>query len=120
MSQEKGLQILIDAAEYHADDLNFPEDAMMHIQNLIANTTSEGDSESYDIADDDSIPVETIRAYFELGIVWVVIDCFVNSFFSWRQPSLSLKSTAIQLLLYPCGKAVKLLPDWGFTVRGKR
>ncbi|KAK9312007.1 OPT oligopeptide transporter protein-domain-containing protein [Lipomyces starkeyi] len=143
MSQDKGLQILMDAAEYHADDLNFPEDAMMHIQNLIANAESEGDSESYDIAvrveavlidsfspypevravcdpyDDDSIPVETIRAYF-LGIVWVVIGSFVNSFFSWRQPSLSLKSTAIQLLLYPCGKATQLLPDWGFTVRGKR
>ncbi|KAK9243326.1 OPT oligopeptide transporter protein-domain-containing protein [Lipomyces tetrasporus] len=143
MSQEKGLEILRAAAEYHTDDLNFPEQAMNHIQNLIANAESEGDSESYDVAvrveavlidsfspypevravcdpyDDETIPVETIRSYF-LGCAWVIIGCFVNSFFAWRQPGLHLDSTAIQLLLYPCGKAMQLLPDWGLTIRGKR
>ncbi|KAK9357579.1 OPT oligopeptide transporter protein-domain-containing protein [Lipomyces starkeyi] len=143
MSQEKALEILRQAAEYHADDLNFPEHAMTHIQNLLQKTEFEKDEESFDIGvrieaalidgfspypevravcdpyDDETIPAETIRSYF-LGIVWVVIGCFVNSFFSWRQPSLHLQSTAIQLLLYPCGRAMQLLPDWGFTVRGKR
>ncbi|KAK9372456.1 OPT oligopeptide transporter protein-domain-containing protein [Lipomyces chichibuensis] len=132
MSLEKGLEILRQAAIYHTDDLNFPEQAMAHIQNLIGNAESEVEAvliDSFspypevravcDPYDDETIPVETIRSYF-LGVVWVVIGCFVNSFFSWRQPSLHLQSTAIQLLLYPCGRAMQLLPDWGFTVRGKR
>ncbi|KAK9258909.1 OPT oligopeptide transporter protein-domain-containing protein [Lipomyces tetrasporus] len=44
----------------------------------------------------------------------------IRQFFSPRQPSISLSSTVIQLFLYPCGRALELLPDWGFTFRGKR
>ncbi|ODQ79362.1 hypothetical protein BABINDRAFT_161768 [Babjeviella inositovora NRRL Y-12698] len=69
--------------------------------------------------DDPSVPVETIRSYF-LAFIWTVIGSGVNEFFSHRQPSISLDTSVIQLFLYPCGKILELLPDWGFTVRGKR
>ncbi|KAK9318825.1 OPT oligopeptide transporter protein-domain-containing protein [Lipomyces orientalis] len=68
---------------------------------------------------DTDMPVETIRAYV-LGAIWVAVGSFINEFFTFRQPSLSLGSTVIQLFLYPCGKFTQLLPDWGFTFMGTR
>ncbi|KAK9319311.1 OPT oligopeptide transporter protein-domain-containing protein, partial [Lipomyces orientalis] len=65
-------------------------------------------------------PVETLRAHF-LGIIWVAIGSFINQLFANRQPSLMIGSTAIQILLFPCGKFLaKTLPDWGITLFGKR
>ncbi|KAK9453142.1 OPT oligopeptide transporter protein-domain-containing protein [Dipodascopsis uninucleata] len=69
--------------------------------------------------DDPTIPVETIRAYV-LGCIWVAVGSFINEFFYFRQPSLTLQSTVIQLFLYPCGKFTEFLPDWGFKLRGTR
>ncbi|KAK9460482.1 OPT oligopeptide transporter protein-domain-containing protein [Lipomyces oligophaga] len=41
--------------------------------------------------------------------------------FTFRQPSLTIGSTAIQIMIYPCGKFLaKVLPDWGVTVFGRR
>ncbi|KAK9460480.1 OPT oligopeptide transporter protein-domain-containing protein [Lipomyces oligophaga] len=70
--------------------------------------------------DDPGLPVETIRAYF-LGCCWVAIGSFINQMFTFRQPSLTIGSTAIQIMLFPCGKFLaKVLPDWGVTVFGRR
>ncbi|KAK9475851.1 OPT oligopeptide transporter protein-domain-containing protein [Lipomyces japonicus] len=69
--------------------------------------------------DDPTVPVETIRAYV-LGCLWVAIGSFINEFFNYRQPRLTLQSTVIQLFLFPCGKLTELLPDWGFTFQGTR
>lgn len=45
----------------------------------------------------------------------------VNTFFSPRQPSISLSETVLQLLIAPAGWGMaKVLPDWGFTFRGTR
>ncbi|KAK9453083.1 OPT oligopeptide transporter protein-domain-containing protein [Dipodascopsis uninucleata] len=138
------MQILKNAVDIHKDDMNFPGTSMDLIQALIDGTSLQTMSPlEFDMAvrveatlidsfspypevrsvvdpyDDPTIPVETLRSY-ALGLIWVVLGTFVNSFFNWRQPSITLQSTAIQLLLYPCGKASQLLPDWGITVRGKR
>ncbi|KAK4442623.1 oligopeptide transporter 2 [Podospora aff. communis PSN243] len=71
-------------------------------------------------ADDVSIPSETIRAHL-LGYMWAVIAQFTNSLFNSRFPAITLSSAVAQILLYPCSYALAwILPDWGFTFRGKR
>ncbi|KAK9249475.1 OPT oligopeptide transporter protein-domain-containing protein [Lipomyces tetrasporus] len=145
MSVEESFQIVQDAAAYHDDDYNFPSETLERMNLLLQGLEPTGlDRETYELelrieatlikyhspypevravcdpTDDPTIPVETIRAYF-LGCVWVAIGSFINEVFDERQPSLSLESTVLQLLLYPCGKFLQYtLPDWGFTFRGKR
>jgi hypothetical protein len=41
-----------------------------------------------DPVDDQTVPIETIRAYF-LGISWAVIGTFMSTFFNSRFPSIS-------------------------------
>ncbi|KAK9319373.1 OPT oligopeptide transporter protein-domain-containing protein [Lipomyces orientalis] len=145
MTVEESLVILREALEYHDDDFNFPTQTLSKIRLLLeGQEASQMDPETYELdlkleatlmkyhspypevraicdpTDDPSMPVETIRAYF-LGVLWVAIGSFINEFFSLRQPSLSLRSAVLQILLYPCGKFLQYtLPDWGFTFRGKR
>ncbi|TWU75371.1 hypothetical protein ED733_000554 [Metarhizium rileyi] len=70
--------------------------------------------------DDVNIPCETIRAHF-LGYFWAVLAQFTNSLFSSRFPSINITSAVTQILLYPCGLLLAaVLPDWGFTLGGKR
>lgn len=70
--------------------------------------------------DDPTIPVETLRSYF-LGLVFMAGSTALNTFFSPRQPAISIGSNVMQLLLTPCGLFLaKVLPDWGFTLRGVR
>ncbi|KAK9469149.1 OPT oligopeptide transporter protein-domain-containing protein [Lipomyces arxii] len=145
MTVEESIEILTEAAEYHKDDFNFPRETFDKIVLMLKGEQNSGmDHETYDLAlkleaimmkyhspypevravcepiDDITLPVETIRAYF-LGLIWVAIGSFINEFFSVRQPRLSLRSSVLQILLYPCGKFLQyILPDWGFTVRGVR
>ena len=70
--------------------------------------------------DDVDTPCETIRAHL-LGYIWAIIAQFTNSLFNSRFPNITLSSAVAQILLYPCGMLLaKILPDWGFTLRGKR
>jgi OPT family small oligopeptide transporter len=70
--------------------------------------------------DDPSIPCETIRAHL-LGYTWAILAQFTNSLFNSRFPAITLQSSVAQILLYPCGTFLALvLPDWGFTIGGKR
>ncbi|KAK7203960.1 OPT oligopeptide transporter protein-domain-containing protein [Myxozyma melibiosi] len=145
MEVEKGIQILQETYANHFDDVNFPSDDLEYVRILsLGYEHFQGDLATYELDvkvmaalidshspypevravcdpfDDPTIPVETFRVYV-LGIVWVGIGSFVNEFFQQRQPSLTISSTAIQLLLYPCGKLwAKIVPDWGFTFRGTR
>ncbi|KAK9364971.1 OPT oligopeptide transporter protein-domain-containing protein [Lipomyces kononenkoae] len=144
MTKERGLEILSGIAEYHNDDVNFPDSTMSRIQFLLQGQEAcQMDSESYEIAvkveaalidsfspypevravcdpfDDPEMPCETFRAYL-LGLLWVVIGSFVNQLFYFRQPPLNLRAAAIQLLLYPSGKFLQTLPDWQFTIKGYR
>ncbi|KAK9468634.1 oligopeptide transporter 2 [Lipomyces arxii] len=141
MTVDEGLDVLERAIEYHEDDVNFPTDVLDKIHDLVRGVGRENVVQ-YEIdvkieacfikfhspypevravcdpVDDPTIPVETLRAY-ALGIIWVSVGSFVNEFFGQRQPRLSIQSTVIQLLLYPCGKLCELLPNWRFTVLGK-
>ncbi|KAK7203707.1 OPT oligopeptide transporter protein-domain-containing protein [Myxozyma melibiosi] len=145
MTVDRGIEILKETYEEHFDDVNFPPEDLEYVRVLsLGYEVFEGDFETYaldvrvmaalidshspypevravcDPFDDPTIPVETIRVYV-LGLIWVAIGAFVNEFFQQRQPSLTISSTAIQLLLYPCGKFwAKVVPDWGVTFRGKR
>ena len=70
--------------------------------------------------DDPDQPCETIRAYV-LGMIFMGGATALNTFFSPRQPAISISSNVLQLLLAPCGQFLaKVLPDVGFTIRGKR
>ncbi|KAK9319421.1 OPT oligopeptide transporter protein-domain-containing protein [Lipomyces orientalis] len=144
ISTEEARSILEGAIEYHEDDPNFPDKTMSKIKSLVkAFSLGEKDESSefdlkfeavligyispypevrsvVDATDDVDIPVETIRAYF-LGIVFIITICGVNQFFVTRQPKISISAAVIQLFLYPTGKILeKLLPDWGFVIRGTR
>ncbi|KAK9385885.1 OPT oligopeptide transporter protein-domain-containing protein [Lipomyces mesembrius] len=145
LSENEAMEVLREAVEYHEDDYNFPAHTLEKMHLLLAGEEEYGmDHESYvldllleatlmkfhspypevraicDPMDDVNLPVETIRAYV-LGILWVAIGSFINELFSFRQPSLTIRAPAIQILLYPCGKLLeKILPDKGFTLFGKR
>ncbi|KAK9447308.1 OPT oligopeptide transporter protein-domain-containing protein [Limtongia smithiae] len=141
---EEALEIIKQALVDHYGDVNFENETYDKLQKLADGPESfDGDFDTYDLEcrleatvikyhspypevravtdpfDDVDMPVETIRAYV-LGAIWVGVGSFINEFFAFRQPSLTLKSTVIQLFLYPCGKATQLLPDWGFSFRGVR
>ncbi|KAK9431387.1 OPT oligopeptide transporter protein-domain-containing protein, partial [Lipomyces doorenjongii] len=144
MTVEESISVLRNAIEYHYGDVNFPTETLDKIQLLVDGPEAyDEDLDTYELDarleatvikyhspypevrsvtdpfDDPTIPVETFRAYL-LGMIWVAIGSFVNEFFTFRQPSLRLPSTVIQLFLFPCGKFAQLLPDWGFTLFGTR
>lgn len=73
-----------------------------------------------DCYDDMDEACETIRSY-AVGLLWTLVGCFVNQFFVFRYPSITIGNDVLQLLTYPCGMFLaKILPDWGFTFRGTR
>lgn len=139
------VQHLKDALLHHQGDANFPSEVYALMEELVqGHEASHLNEEEWefqckleaglivfhspypeiravtDPVDDLTIPIETIRAYF-LGLIWTIIGAGVNEFFMHRKPAISLKSPMIQVMLYPCGKLLaKVLPDWGFTVRGTR
>ncbi|KAK9463202.1 OPT oligopeptide transporter protein-domain-containing protein [Lipomyces oligophaga] len=144
MTLSQALEVINQTIEDHFGDVNFDDTVYERLLQLAQGPDSYGfPYETYELHarleavvifhhspyaevravtdpfDDPTIPVETIRAYV-IGSIWVAIASFINEFFTFRQPSLSLKSTVVQLLMYPCGRATQFLPDWGFTVLGTR
>lgn len=56
-----------------------------------------------------------------IGIAFCLIGSGVNTLYTFRFPSITLSQSAIQFLAYPIGKAWDyVVPDWGFTMFGKR
>lgn len=144
VSVKQCLDILEIAIEHHDDDVNFPQDVMEKIKLLVKGPQAYGsDIESYerevkveavlinfhspypevravsDPFDDINMPCDTLRAYF-LGFFWTIIGTGVNQFFSPRLPSISLSSDILQILILPCGKMMEYLPNWGFSIFGRR
>lgn len=143
LSDEEARKIIEDGYQEHRKDPNFPASALTTIEELLdPNFEMEDESRLFAIKmeaavmhyhapypdvraiadpfDDPTIPVETFRAYF-LGTIWTIVGCGVNQFFEPRQPAMSISGPVLQLLCYPCGKFCEyVLPDWGFTFRGKR
>ncbi|KAK9459561.1 OPT oligopeptide transporter protein-domain-containing protein [Lipomyces oligophaga] len=142
---DEALDIVKKAEEYHEDDFNFPIPTMEKLHMLVKGPEQSGLTlEEYEIelcleavlmkfhspypevravtnpVDDPSEYVETIRAYI-IGLFWSGVGSMVAEMFQARQPALTLKSTVLQLLVYPCGMAAaKILPDLGITIRGTR
>ncbi|CAN6674818.1 oligopeptide transporter 2 [Trichomonascus vanleenenianus] len=142
MTEEEAMDIIIEAIKDHENDWNFPPDMKPTLERLTQGAKAYGPDYERDLRvnayllrysspypevrsvsdpnDDSSIPIETFRAYF-LGIAWAVIGTFVSTFFNSRFPAISLGGSVIQILLFPCAKFLEfVLPDWGFTFRGKR
>ncbi|SPQ24184.1 9ef7cbff-cbf4-4483-9ea2-3d1f79c7a329 [Thermothielavioides terrestris] len=142
MTEEEAIAIVQESYKFHADDWNFPSEMRERMRRLLEGRKQYGEfydrdlridavmmrySSPYpgvravaEVIDDSSVPIETIRAYF-LGISWAVIGTFMASFFNSRFPSITLSGSVIQILLYPCAKALEwLLPDWGIMLFGVR
>lgn len=141
---EECRQILTDMLEYHKYDYNFSDNNRAHFQRLIEGPSPDQSHEEWETelktetavnkffspypevraitnpTDDETMSCETPRAYF-LGLMWAVVSQFTNSLFNSRYPNISLTSAVAQILLYPCGMLFQYaLPDWGFTIGGKR
>jgi OPT family oligopeptide transporter len=70
--------------------------------------------------DDVEMPSFTFRVWF-IGIIYVIIGAFINQLFTIRQPAIYVTSEVAQLLAYPAGKLLdSTLPDWSFSIMGKR
>ncbi|QGI70113.1 hypothetical protein CEK26_002448 [Fusarium fujikuroi] len=70
--------------------------------------------------DDPTLPYLTLRMW-TIGIAFCLVGSGVNTLYTLRFPSISLSQSAIQFLAYPVGKAWEYaIPDWGFTLFGKR
>ncbi|KAK9475999.1 OPT oligopeptide transporter protein-domain-containing protein [Lipomyces japonicus] len=144
ISVEESLEILRGAILYHEDDPNFPNTTMEKITALVEASSDEEKHDFYDYdlkfqavligyispypevrsivdaTDDPTIPVETLRVYF-LGLIYIIVVCGVDQFFTTRQPHISISAAIVQILIYPSGKLLAAtLPDWGFTIRGTR
>jgi OPT family small oligopeptide transporter len=145
LSEEQASEILRDTIEEHDNDPNFPGHTLELIKQLVQGPKAvDMDLETYtwtvrtnaalihfhspyaevravaDPYDDPTAPSLTIRAYF-LGLAWMCISTVINTFFTPRQPGISLGTSLIQLLIYPCGRLFeRVLPDWGITFRGRR
>ncbi|PHH74259.1 hypothetical protein CDD83_4595 [Cordyceps sp. RAO-2017] len=142
MGEAEALAVVRAALDFHADDWNFPSETRRRMQRLLGGEAAYGAHYGRDLRvdavvmrwsspypgvravacplDEPDVPVETIRAYV-LGIGWAMVGTFVSTFFNSRFPSISLNGSVIQILLYPCAKALeRTLPDWGVTVLGTR
>lgn len=100
MSEDEALAIVEESLRFHADDWNFPSDMRERMRKLLEGRKAYGDfydrdlridatmmrySSPYpgvravqELEIDESIPVETFRAYF-LGVGWVRCDCTTAS-----------------------------------------
>ncbi|KAG5355494.1 Oligopeptide transporter 2 [Yarrowia sp. C11] len=145
---EEAINIVKTNFAYHDHDNNFREEYRDEVRDLLHTFDGTEDYEKVDPEDilmmrywgtvfnwwspypevrsvtdpynEEDCTTETWRVWV-LGTVWVGIAAFVNQFFSVRMPAISLGAGVIQLLLYPCGRALQYaLPDWGFQFRGKR
>ncbi|KAL2709256.1 Oligopeptide transporter 2 [Kluyveromyces marxianus] len=139
---DDALKILERAVEEHHDDANFSSDLLKKIELLLDRDqylrTGHNEFEWFEQCkidaalihyhspypevtvtspiDDESIPVETFRAYF-FGFFWTILGAGVNEFFSHRKPLISLTAPVMQILLYPCGKFFeRVLPNRVFKL----
>ena len=70
--------------------------------------------------DDPTIPIETFRAYF-LALVFSIVGCGFNQFFTNRVVAISVNTSVAQIFLAAVGpRWAKFVPCWGFTWKGKK
>lgn len=139
LSAEESERIIQNSLQTHVDDPNFPRDNLTMLEKLIDPNDSQKNrvhnlkvqaaliqhhapyTEVRSISDPTDDPTElaeTFRAYL-LGSLWVIISTGVNQFFEPRQPPIAVYPSLLQLLVYPCGRALEYLPDWRVKI-GKK
>ncbi|KAF5006554.1 hypothetical protein FDECE_7080 [Fusarium decemcellulare] len=132
---------------FHENDPNFNSESVVRLQSFIGNTDLFKNPEKHtdtiadmktEVAlltmnspypevravvsnkDDPSLPAGTIRAWV-IGLIFVIVQSFVNQLFSVRQPAIRLQAPVIQLLSFPLGKAwERWLPVGEFTLFGSK
>ena len=141
MDTQEALDVLLNAIDAHKNDPNFPAWTMDKLHYLVqgykACDMSEDDW-SFDLRteaailkyhspypevrsvtdpfDDPEGPCETLRAYV-LGMMFMAGATGLNTFFSQRQPAISLSSLIMQLLVAPCGMAwARVMPNWHIPI----
>ncbi|KAG5360977.1 Oligopeptide transporter 2 [Yarrowia sp. B02] len=144
MSEAEAIEILLKFIPVHEDDYNLRLEQKEYLKSLVEGEKAAPNPETYsmdlrieaaaikywspyievravtDCWDDMDEPCETIRSY-AIGLIWLLVGTFVNQFFVFRFPPITISSDVLQLLTYPCGVFLsKVLPDWGVTIRGTR
>ncbi|KAF5024438.1 hypothetical protein F66182_3524 [Fusarium sp. NRRL 66182] len=108
---------LFENAEKHADAIS---DIKTEISLLTINSPYAEVRAVVSNKDDPSTPAGTIRAWC-IGLVFVVLQSFVNQLFSVRQPTIRLQAPVIQLLSFPLGKAwEKWMPQSELSLLGSK
>lgn len=96
---EPGLDEEDDGRIWEGDPTLLPNSPYPEVRASVANT------------DDPTIVLNHWRTWF-LTTVFVVVFAGVNQFFSLRYPTLSINFLVAQVVCYPVGKILALLPDW--------
>ncbi|KAF9774159.1 hypothetical protein IL306_007909 [Fusarium sp. DS 682] len=111
-----------------AEKVQLEADVTSPDEGLVRSETSSGESVEEVLsaagvgfkADDPTLPCLTLRMW-TIGVAFCLVGSGVNTLYTLRFPSISLSQPAIQFLAYPIGKAWEYaIPDWGFTLFGKR
>ncbi|QLL34147.1 hypothetical protein HG536_0F04740 [Torulaspora globosa] len=103
--EEAGLDD-VDVAEYVIDDTVWEGDPSQ-----MANSPYPDVRDAVPVGDDPGIVLNHWRTWF-LTTVFVVVFAGVNQFFSLRYPTLEISFLVAQVVCFPIGKALALLPDW--------
>ncbi|WWC63248.1 OPT family small oligopeptide transporter [Kwoniella dejecticola CBS 10117] len=147
MSVERTAVIMKQVQEMHQHDQNFPMLVLQRIEEFLGNPDVMTNPSAHheliremkleallvtenspyaevravvENTNDVDMPSFTFRTWF-IGIIYVVIGAFINQLFVIRQPNITVSSEVAQLLAYPAGKLCeKVLPDWSFTLFGRR
>ncbi|SCU97646.1 LAMI_0F10814g1_1 [Lachancea mirantina] len=84
---------------WEGDPTLLPDSPYPEVRATVANT------------DDPTVVLNHWRTWF-LTTIFVVVFAGVNQFFSLRYPTLTINFLVAQVLCFPVGKLLELLPDW--------
>ncbi|KAK9462308.1 OPT oligopeptide transporter protein-domain-containing protein [Lipomyces oligophaga] len=99
---EGAIDILKRTLEYHEDDPNFDTLLYQKVERMVAGHEAYG----------------TMFDTYQMDCRLEAVVIHYHS--PYPEPSLNLRATVVQMLLFPSGKASEYLPDWGFSIWGTR
>jgi OPT family small oligopeptide transporter len=132
MSDDRVLKIFEDTMDAHDGDVNFPPSDWKFITKCVSGEIDVTNDPLTmfkakltavlfyyhsvypevraitDAFEENDEPCETIRSY-TISIIWLIVAAGVNEFFSHRRPSITLTSSVLSILMYPCGKLWELI-----------
>ncbi|SCU98828.1 LAME_0G00716g1_1 [Lachancea meyersii CBS 8951] len=145
LSLEESIQIIKNAVVEFSDDPNIPSEEYAEFERLsdVEPKSLVSSSEIFeakalaalveyhspykevratvDPFDDPDVPIETVRSYV-LALIWAIVGSGFNEFFAHRLIPISLSTSAIQMLLFPCGRFwSRFVPKVGIPIwKGKK